>query len=272
MNVTLDIQGVTVPKIGFGTWQITGRDCYDAVHHALEIGYRHIDTARAYDNEAEVGRALADSGVDRDDIFLTTKIWIDDFAPDRLRAAAEDSLRTLAVDRVDLLLLHWPSKERPLDETLEALTQVQVDGLTRLIGVSNFPPSVFRRALELAPLANNQVEFHPYLGQDALVQIASGHDLFITAYAPLAHGKVADDAVLRQIGDAHGKTPGQVALRYLLDKKRVVVVPKSASPARRKENFEVFDFQLTADEAARIDALPKDRRDFRPSFGPDSWD
>ena len=272
MTSTIDVQGVTVPKLGFGTWQITGRDCYDAVRHALEIGYRHLDTARAYDNEKEVGRAIADSGVAREEIFLTTKIWIDDYEPARLRAAAEDSLRNLRVDQVDLLLLHWPGKERPLEETISALTKTRESGLTRLIGVSNFPPSQLRRALELGPVANDQVEFHPYLGQDELLQIAADHELFVTAYAPLAHGKVATDDVLREIGEAHGKTPGQVALRYLLDKERVVAVPKSNSPSRRQENFEVSDFELGPDDTARIDALPKDQRDFSPSFGPDSWE
>ena len=271
-TTTIEVQGATVPKLGFGTWQITGRDCYDAVRHALEIGYRHIDTARMYGNEREVGQAIADSGIARDDIFLTTKIWPDDHAPDRLRAAGEDSLRTLAVDDVDLVLLHWPSKEHPLEATIEALTKLREDGLTKLIGVSNFPPSLLRRALQLGPIANDQVEFHPYLGQDALLDIAAEHELFVTAYAPLAHGKVADDPVLREIGEAHGKTPGQVALRYLLDKERVVAVPKSATADRRQENFEVFDFELRPDETARIDALPKDQRDFDGDLAPDSWD
>jgi 2,5-diketo-D-gluconate reductase B len=272
MTTTIEIQGVTVPKLGFGTWQITGRDCYEAVRHALEIGYRHIDTARAYGNEREVGQAIADSSPARDDVFLTTKIWPDDHAPDRLRAAAEDSLRTLGVEAVDLVLLHWPSKEHPLEATVEALSKLREDGLSRLIGVSNFPPSLLRDALRAGPIANDQVEFHPYLGQDALLEIADEHELFVTAYAPLAHGKVADDPMLAEIGQAHGKTPGQVALRYLLDKDRVVAVPKSNTPERRQENFEVFDFELSAEETGSIDALPKDQRDFSPDFGPDSWD
>ena len=268
---TLEVQGVTVPKLGFGTWQITGDDCHEAVRHALELGYRHLDTARGYENESEVGRALEESPVDRADVFLTTKIAPEDFEPERLRAAAEDSLRRLRVDHVDLLLLHWPNPDVALDRTLEALEGVREAGLTRLIGVSNFPGYLLREALELAPFANDQVEFHPFLGQDELLEIAGSHDLFVTAYAPLAHGKVPDDKTLTDIGRTHGKTAGQVALRYLLDLERVAVVPKSATAERRAENFDVLDFELTGEDRRRIDDLPKDQRDFDPPWAPD-WE
>src|SRR3954469_5031173 len=162
-TVTLAM-GSRMPLLGFGTWQIHDDAAGRASPAALEGGYRHLDTATMYGNEREVGRALAESGVPRDDVFLTTKIWPDEQAPDDLRAAAEDSLRTLGVDRVDLLLLHWPSKEHPLEETIGALNETREAGLTRLIGVSNFPPGMLRRALSYGPVANNQVEFHPYLG------------------------------------------------------------------------------------------------------------
>jgi 2,5-diketo-D-gluconate reductase B len=272
MSEHLEIRGTRVPSVGFGTWQITGADCVDAVRDAIEIGYRHIDTARAYDNEREVGRGIADSGVAREDVFLTTKVWIDDAEPDRVQAAADDSLSNLGVDHLDLLLLHWPNDEVPIERTLEGMAALRDAGKVRQFGVSNFPPSRLREALSHGDVFTNQVEFHPFLGQDELLSIASEADMMITAYAPLAHGKVPRDETLRSIGDAHGKTAGQVALRYLLDKPRTCVIPKASSHERRAENFDVFDFALTDDERARIDALPKDRRDFSPSFGPKSWD
>ena len=269
MTQTIDVQGVTVPRVGFGTWQITGEECYEAVRHALELGYRHIDTARAYDNEEEVGRAIADAGVPREEVFLTTKIWTSEFGADALPRAAADSLRKLGTDHVDLLLLHWPNPDVPLEETLGALAREREAGRARLIGVSNFPPGLLERALRLGPVANDQVEFHPYLGQDRLLALAETHELFVTAYSPLAQGDVARDPVLREIGEEHGRTPGQVALRWLLDHERVVVVPKSASPQRRAENFDAFGFELSDDQRARIDALPKDRRQGDPSWAPD---
>jgi len=267
----LEVQGVTVPKLGFGTWEITGEAATEAVRHALEIGYRHLDTARVYGNEVEVGRGIAASGVPREDVFLTTKVFPSEFRPEKLRAAAEDSLRNLGVDRVDLLLLHWPSRRHDLEETLGALDAVREDGLTRLIGVSNFPAGMLREARAIAPVANDQVEFHPFLGQDRLLAEADG-DCFITAYSPLARGKVNADPVLREIGAAHGKSPGQIALRWLLDLDHVAVIPKSATAARRQENFDVLDFELGDEERARIDALPKDRRELDPEGWAPDWD
>jgi 2,5-diketo-D-gluconate reductase B len=267
----LEIQGSTVPKLGFGTWEITGRDCEEAVTDALEIGYRHIDTAQAYDNEAEVGRALAAAGVPRNELFLTTKLWRDEFAPERVRPSAEGSLEKLQVSCIDLLLLHWPNDAVPLDETLGALAGLRDEGLIRHFGVANFPVGMLRDALAIAPIFADQVEFHPFLGQDALVELAAEKDFMVTAYSPLARGRVPDDATLRAIGEAHGKTAGQVALRWLLDKPNVATIPKASSHERRLENFEVFDFQLSDEERARIEALPKDERVIDPGWAPD-WD
>jgi 2,5-diketo-D-gluconate reductase B len=267
----LEIQGTTVPKLGFGTWQIEGPECQEAVEDALAIGYRHIDTARAYGNEEHVGRGLAAAGIPRNEFFLTTKIARDEYAPDDLRRAAEDSLRKLGVDGLDLLLLHWPNPDFPLEETLGALIGLRDDGLIKHLGVSNFPPGMLREAIGLAPIFTDQVEFHPFLGQDALVELAIEKDFMVTAYSPLARGKVPEDATLREIGAAHGKTAGQVALRWLLDTPQVCTIPKASSHERRVENFEVFDFELTDDERARIDALPKGERIIDPGFAPD-WD
>ncbi len=267
----LEIQGSTVPKLGFGTWEILGRDCEEAVSDALEIGYRHIDTAQAYENEAEVGKALAASDIPRRELFLTTKLWRDDFAPDRVRPSVEGSLERLQVNCVDLLLLHWPNDEVPLEETLGALAQLREEGLIQHFGVSNFPARMLREALAVAPIFADQVEFHPFLGQDELAELAVEKDFMVTAYSPLARGKVPDDPTLREIGERHGKTAGQVALRWLLDKPNVATIPKASSHERRLENFEVFDFELSDDDRAAIEGLPKDGRILDPGFAPD-WD
>jgi 2,5-diketo-D-gluconate reductase B len=265
----LEIQGSTVPKLGFGTWEILGRDCEEAVADALEIGYRHIDTAQAYDNEAEVGKALASSGVPRKELWLTTKLWRKEYR--RVRDSTQESLERLQVNCIDLLLLHWPNDEVPLEETLGALAQVRDEGLIKHFGVSNFPAYMLREALKVAPIFADQVEFHPFLGQDELTELALEKDFMVTAYSPLARGKVPGDETLRAIGERHGKTAGQVALRWLLDKPNVATIPKASSHERRLENFEVFDFGLSDDDRAQIDALPKDGRILDPGFAP-AWE
>jgi len=265
----LEIQGSTVPKLGFGTWEILGRDCEEAVADALEIGYRHIDTAQAYDNEAEVGKALAASGVPRRELWLTTKLWRKEYR--RVRDSAQESLERLQVGCIDLLLLHWPNDEVPLEETLGALAQIRDEGLIKHFGVSNFPAYMLRDALKVAPIFADQVEFHPFLGQDELTELALEKDFMVTAYSPLARGKVPSDETLARIGERHGKTAGQVALRWLLDKPNVATIPKASSHERRLENFEIFDFGLSDDDRAQIDALPKDGRILDPGFAPD-WE
>jgi len=267
----LAVQGTEIPRLGFGTWQITGRDATDGVQDALEIGYRHIDTARAYENESEVGAGIAASGVDRSQIWLTTKVFSSEFEPAQLKAAAEESLRRLRTDYVDLLLLHWPSPDVPLERTLQAMGELQQEGKIRHAGVSNFPAGMLERALSILPLLSDQVEYHPFLAQDALLRVVCEHDLTLTACSPLAHGKVPRDPELNAIGEAHGKSAGQVALRWLLDQPSVTTVPKASSHERRLENFEVFDFALTDSDRERIAALPKDVRTANPSWAPD-WD
>jgi 2,5-diketo-D-gluconate reductase B len=263
------VQGAAIPALGFGTWQIEGDDAREAVRDALEIGYRHIDTAKAYGNEREVGAGMRESGVAREDIWLTTKVPHTEASPAQVREAAEGSLERLGTDYVDLLLLHWPNPDVPLEETIVALDLLRRDGKAKHIGVSNFPAGLLQRALEVAPLLSDQVEYHPFLDQSKLLQVAEEHDVLITAYSPLAHGKVPDDGTLREIGEAHGKTAGQVALRWLLDQPRVSPIPKASSHARRQENFEVFDFELSDEERKRIDELPKDVRTANPPWAPD---
>jgi 2,5-diketo-D-gluconate reductase B len=270
-NETIEVQGTRVPRLGFGTWQITGPAAEEAVRDALEIGYRQIDTARMYGNEAEVGAGLRGGGVDREEIFLTTKVWMDDFEPRRLKAAAEDSLRSLRTDYLDLLLLHWPNPDVPLAATLAAMDELREAGKIRRLGVSNFPAGMLAEALEHAPVFCDQVEYHPFLDQSRLLELARERDVLVTAYSPLAHGRIFDGPDLAAIGEAHGKTASQVALRWLLDQPLVSPIPKASSHERRVENFDVFDFELSDEERRRIDDLHKDVRTANPAWAPD-WE
>jgi 2,5-diketo-D-gluconate reductase B len=270
-DMTVEVRGVRVPALGFGTWLIEGEAASEGVRDALEVGYRQIDTARAYGNEREVGRGIAESGVPRDEIYLTTKVPHDEATADQVERAAEESLERLGVDRLDLLLLHWPSPDVPLEETLTAMSAIREDGRTREIGVSNFPAGLLGQALELAPVFCDQVEYHPFLDQSRLLELARENDVLVTAYSPLAHGRVPKDETLRRIGSDHGKTAGQVALRWLLDQPGVIAIPKASSHERRVENLDVFDFTLTDDERAEIDAQPKNVRTANPPWAPD-WD
>jgi len=260
-----------IPRIGFGTWRLSGRDCEEAVADALAAGYRHLDTASMYGNESDVGRGLRASGVDRSEVFLATKVWPDDLAPDRVRASLERSLRALDTDYVDLFLIHWPNPRIPLPETLDAMTALRDEGRTREIGVSNFTSPQFREALDLAPVIVNQVEYHVYLDQSALLEVCRERDVELTAYRPLGKGQVTSDPVIAEIAASHGATPAQVALAWLVDQEGVSAVPKASSPERRRENLGALRLELSADERAAIDALPKERRFVETQWSPD-WD
>lgn len=266
-----EIQGIRVPVLGLGTWQLEGKTCERAVKEALDLGYRHVDTAQLYGNEAEVGRALRASGVPREEIFLTTKIWMESLDRASVLRTGGESLRRLDTDYVDLLLIHWPSRTVPLEETLEAFRQLREQGRAKAIGVSNFPPSLLRRALEIAPVFCNQVELHPYLGQAALLDMARGHDLLLTAYSPLARGEVEQDRTLREIGRRHGKTPSQVTLRWLVQQDHVAAIPKASSAGHLRANLDIFDFVLSEEEMRRISELDRGRRLINPPIAPD-WE
>ncbi|MFU8841805.1 MAG: aldo/keto reductase [Nitriliruptoraceae bacterium] len=264
--------GTAVPRLGFGTFQLSGDDAYRSSLLALEVGYRHLDTAQGYENEAEVGRALHDSGLDRDEVFVTTKVKPSNARSADVRRSTQDSLRELGLEYVDLILLHWPAESvAPLAETLEAMTTLVHDGLTRQIGVSNFPSRMLRRAYEMAPVVTDQVEHHPYLGVSAIEEVLSTRGGFLTAYSPLARGKVAEDEVLRAIAEEHGVGPAQVTLRWMLQRPGVVAIPKSGTPERIRSNFDVFGFELSDEQMARIDGLECGGRLIDPDFGPD-WD
>jgi len=249
---------VLIPALGFGTWQLENGTATPLVEKALEVGYRHIDTAQIYGNERDVGAGIRNSGIKRDEIFLTTKVWIDKFADGDLQRSAEKSLERLGLDHVDLLLLHWPKPDVPLAETIKALNEVRSRGWTRAIGVSNFPSAQLEEAAKLseAPIATDQVEYHPYLSLKTLKAKADELGTSITAWSPLAQGKVASDPTLVEIGRAHGKTPGQVTLRWIIQQ-GVIAIPRTSNPQRIEENFDILDFTLTDDEMARIHALAR---------------
>ncbi|HWE45535.1 MAG TPA: aldo/keto reductase [Caulobacteraceae bacterium] len=271
---TVTVAGVTIPALGFGTWQLEGQAARRMTQAALNIGYRHIDTAAAYGNEREVGEAIRACGVDRNEIFVTTKIWNDAHRNGELQRAAEASLRRLGLDHVDLLLLHWPVPSVPLAETIGALNDTLERGLTRAIGVSNFTVELIVEAARLskAQLATDQVEYHPYLNQQKILEIARSQAMTVTAYSPLGHGRVLNDPVLGEIAAAHGKSVSQVILRWLMQQVDVLAVPKTANEDRARENFEAQSFDLSEHEMARIFALAReDGRVIDPGFAPD-WD
>jgi len=265
---------VAVPTIGLGTFEIDPGETEGAVGDALDAGYRHIDAAKMYDNEEEVGLGIKASGVDRDEIWVTTKVWMEDYAPDDLRESAETSLRKLGLDSVDLLLLHWPPAEgAELRPALDTLKQLRDEGKISQLGVSNFPGYMLREALEAEPeIFANQVEYHAKLSQNELLEIAAEHDLLIEAYAPLSGsaGDLVDEALLKEIAEAHGATPGQVALAWLAQQDRVVLLPRSTDAGRRRENLAALEVELTDEERQRIDGLSDQRqRNFDPPFAPD---
>ena len=258
---TITVDGHAIPLLGFGTWMLEPDDARRMVAEALRIGYRHIDTAWIYRNEAAVGDGIRDAveagHVTRDDIWLTTKIWVAHFGREALLNQARESAASLGFTP-DLLLLHWPKRKPAFEETLGALNEAKDRGLTRTIGLSNFPSAEFRQAQALsgAKLVTNQVEYHPYLKLTKLLETARDLGASITAWSPLAQGKIVADPTLNEIGRAHGKTPGQITLRWLIQQ-GVIAIPRTARETRAAENFDIFDFALSAEEMDRIHALAR---------------
>lgn len=250
--------GANIPALGFGTFRMTEDEVLSILPAALAAGFRHVDTAQIYQNEAAVGEALEEAGAPRSEIFLTTKVWVTNFAHDAFLASVEDSLGKLRTDYVDLLLLHWPGgSEVPHAEQIESLNEVQRRGWTRHVGVSNYNVAQMADAIRQSPakIATNQVEYHPWLDQSKLLAAARAAGVSVTAYYAMADGKSARDPVLAEIGRAHGKSAAQVALRWLVQQPDVVALSKTAKVSRLGENLAVFDFELSEEEMARIFAL-----------------
>jgi 2,5-diketo-D-gluconate reductase A len=249
--------GHTIPQLGFGVYKIPDAAAADAVQVALEAGYRHIDTAALYENEAGVGRGIAASGLPREQVFVTTKVWNDRHGYDQALRAFDDSLAKLRLDYVDLYLIHWPSpRQDRYVETYRALEKLRADGLARSNGVSNFHPHHLDRLLaetDVVPVLN-QVELHPWLAQTEVRAYDDARGIRTEAWSPLSRGRAVDNPLLEDIGRKYGKSPAQVVIRWHLDL-GTIVIPKSATPSRIRENFDVFDFHLDADDMERIATL-----------------
>lgn len=265
----VEANGARIPALGLGTWTLKGEACSEAVRWALEAGYRHIDTAAMYGNEEDVGVGLKASGLNRDDIFVTTKVWHSDLEADDFRRSAEASLRRLGLSEVDLLLIHWPNSDVPIEETIGALNEAKRDGLTRHIGVSNFSARLVEQAVQLSeePLVVNQCEYHPYLDQSRVHAACRKHGMAFTSYCPLGKGDLVRDPVIQEIATAHGRTGAQVVLRWHVQQPGTLAIPKSGNRQRIAENLNIFDFELSQEEMQRISGLARpDGRMVYPSW------
>lgn len=269
----ISTQGVSVPRLGFGTFRMPGGGCQSVVESALSLGFRHIDTAKMYENEEAVGAAIAASGVARPDLFVTTKVWHDALAPDALRRAFDASLDKLGLEYVDLYMVHWPAKDMDMAATLETLMALREEGRTRAIGVCNFNLPMIRRAIDDigAPIAAHQIEYHPFLAQAEMLTYLRGKGIPLTAYAPLAQGRAAKDPTLAEIGVKHGASAAQVAIAWLLDQEGVIAIPKAERQESQRANLHALTIKLDDADRTAIAALPKDQRFVRPPFAPD-WD
>ena len=265
------VHGAEIPALGFGTFRMKGDVCSQAVENALKIGYRHLDGAEIYENEKDVGAGIRAASIERADLFITAKAWMDDMSPNALRKSLDQSLSDLGIDYVDLWLIHWPNPKFAVEETLAAMLKEVDQGKVRHLGVSNFPVALFERAAKAAPVVCNQVEYHPYLSQSKIIDTARKHDALVMAYAPLGIGKCHSDEALGAIGSKYGKTAAQVTLRWFMQQPNVGAIPKAAGFDHAKENFEIFDFELSDEDMAAIHALARGERMIQPDFGPE-WD
>jgi 2,5-diketo-D-gluconate reductase B len=252
----VEANGAKIPAIGLGTWELRGRICARLVEQAVRLGYRHVDTAQAYDNEREVGEGLRASGIRRDEMFVTTKVWTTHFAPNDLERSVKESLAKLHLSEVDLLLLHWPNSRVPLAETLGALARVKQLGMARHIGVSNFTVALIEEAVAACPepLVCDQVEYHPYLDQTKVKEGCARHGMAVVAYSPIAKGRIKSDRTLARIGQTHGKSAAQVCLRWLVQQ-NVAAIPRTSRIERLSENIDIFDFALSDDEMRLISRM-----------------
>lgn len=271
---TINAHGAAIPALGFGVFRMSGTEVARVIPAALEAGFRHFDTAQIYQNEAALGLALQAAGAKRSDLFLTTKVWVDNYSPEKFAASVDKSLDRLKTDHVDLLLLHWPGNKVSIADQIAMLNAVQAAGKTRFIGVSNQNVAQLKQSIAVsrAPIVTNQVEAHPYLDQTAMARAANAAGLAVTAYYGMADGAVPRDPVLQQIGARHGKTAAQVALRWLIQE-GFIALSKTAKPERVAENIDIFDFLLSGEDLAAIRKLarPNGRLVSPPGLAP-AWD
>lgn len=264
-----------ITKIGVGVFQLEGKTCYDAIKIALEAGYRHIDTAQIYGNEKEVGQAIVDSKIPREEIFITTKIWMENLGKDKFISSLRESLEKLQTDYVDLLLIHWPLKDNsiPMEEYLGELKKAKDLGLTRNIGVSNFTLAQLKQAISILgtqEIFTNQIEIHPYLQNSALVDFCQSHGILVSAYMPLAKGEVIKDPILQTIAEKYQISTAAVALAWLLHK-NIVTFPSSTSKEHSVANLEALNLQLRKEDIEQINQINKNERIVNPDFAP-NWD
>lgn len=258
--------GVSIPAIGLGTWQLTGNDCVEGVAHALSVGYTHIDTADIYGNHIQVAAGIKKSGVARKDFFLTTKVWNDKHRRDDVRASVERFLKELETDYIDLLLIHWPMRDVPVEETLHAMEELKQKGMVRAVGVSNFTEHHVDDALRSGvEIVNNQVEIRPRWNQQALRDYCASKNISVTAYSSLRGGDTEVPLVL-ELSQKYSKTPQQIVLNWVMGR-GMIAIPKSSHPARIEENLAACNFTIEEEDLARIDALPQTARTNVPSFG-----
>src|SRR6201991_4002109 len=255
----LQTQGIRLPRLGLGTFRMQGDACRAAVESAIGLGYRHIDTAEMYGNEEAVGAAIAASGVARNDLHVTTKVWHENLAPDAIRRAFDTSLQKLGLDHVDLYLVHWPSKSANWGAVFETLMKLKEEGRTRAIGVANFTTALLKIAVEdiKAPIACNQIEYHAMLDQSKVLHYLNAKSIPLVAYCPLAQGRFATDPALAEIGAKHNATAAQVALKWLLDQDGVAAIPKASRRESEQANLEALKVKLDDDDRKKIAALPK---------------
>jgi 2,5-diketo-D-gluconate reductase B len=273
MIAPLKTQGISLPRLGLGTFRMQGAACQKAVESALALGYRHIDTAEMYANEEAVGAAIAASGIARSDLHVTTKVWHDHLAPDAIARALDGSLQRLRLDHVDLYLVHWPAKDMDLPTTLAALTRSGEEGKTRATGVANFTLPMLRQVIEEigAPIACNQVEYHVFLDQKPMLGYLRSKAIPLIAYCPLAQGQAAESDALAQIGSKHGVSAAQVALAWLFDQEGVVAIPKAGRAVSQRANLDALSLALDDEGRQVIASLPKRQRLVNPPFAP-RWD
>ena len=269
----LQTQGISLPRLGLGTFRMQGDVCRAAVESALALGYRHIDTAEMYANEEAIGAAIAASGVARKELHVTTKVWNENLAPDAMRRAFDTSLKKLRLDHVDLYLVHWPSPNMNLPAMFETLMKLKQEGRTRAIGVANFNIALLKTVVEniKAPIACNQIECHVMLDQTKMKKYLDARSIPLVAYCPLAQGRAASDATLLAIGNKHGASGAQVALKWLLDQDGVAAIPKASRAESQKANLDALKVKLDDEDRKAIAALPKDKRFVNPGFAP-AWD
>ena len=269
----LQTQGISLPRLGLGTYRMQGAVCREAVESALALGYRHIDTAEMYANEDAIGAALASAKVPRGELHVTTKVWPDNLAPDAIRRAFDNSMKKLKLDYVDLYLIHWPARGMNLPAALDTLMKLKEEGRTRAIGVANFTVALLKQAVEeiKAPIACNQIEYHVMLDQSKVMRYMAEKSIPLVAYCPLAQGRAASDETLIAIGNKHGAPPAQVALKWLLDQNGVAAIPKASRRESQQANLDALKLQLDDEDRKVIAALPKDKRFVSPAFAP-AWD